>query len=127
MSQHHSDEAFLLQALELANRGIGLTAPNPNVGAVIVDDSGQVVGTGSHTYDGLKHAEILALEKAGPRARGATLYINLEPCCHQGRTGPCADALIAAGIRRVVAGIVDPNPRVSGQGFTRLRNAGVLV
>jgi diaminohydroxyphosphoribosylaminopyrimidine deaminase / 5-amino-6-(5-phosphoribosylamino)uracil reductase len=96
MPDPHTDEKFLRQALELARHGIGLTAPNPNVGAVIVDDRGEVVGSGFHTYDGVKHAEILALEQAGERARGATLYINFEPCSHQGRTGPCADALIAA-------------------------------
>jgi diaminohydroxyphosphoribosylaminopyrimidine deaminase/5-amino-6-(5-phosphoribosylamino)uracil reductase len=127
MPNHHTDEHFLRQALDLARRGIGLTSPNPNVGAVIVDDHGEVVGTGTHTYEGVKHAEVLALEQAGSKARGATLYINLEPCSHQGRTGPCADALIAAGIRRVVAGIVDPNPLVAGQGFARLRKAGVIV
>jgi diaminohydroxyphosphoribosylaminopyrimidine deaminase / 5-amino-6-(5-phosphoribosylamino)uracil reductase len=127
MSNHHTDEKFLRQALDLARRGIGLTAPNPNVGAVLVNDHGEVVGTGFHTYDGVKHAEILALEQAGERARGATLYINFEPCSHQGRTPPCADALIAAGIRRVVAGVLDPNPLISGQGFARLRAAGVVV
>jgi diaminohydroxyphosphoribosylaminopyrimidine deaminase/5-amino-6-(5-phosphoribosylamino)uracil reductase len=127
MSDHHTDEEFLRQALGLARHGIGLTSPNPNVGAVIVGDNGEVVGTGSHTYDGLKHAEILALEQAGERARAATMYVNLEPCSHHGRTGPCADALIAAGIRRVVAGVLDPNPLVSGQGFARLREAGVSV
>jgi diaminohydroxyphosphoribosylaminopyrimidine deaminase / 5-amino-6-(5-phosphoribosylamino)uracil reductase len=127
MPNHHTDEEFLRQALDLARRGIGLTSPNPNVGAVIVDESGEVVGIGYHTYDGLKHAEVLALEQAGGKGRGATLYVNLEPCSHQGRTGPCADALIAAGIRRVVAGVVDPNPLVSGQGFARLREAGVIV
>ena len=127
MPNHDTDEQFLRQAIELAGRAIGLTSPNPNVGAVIVDDHGEVVGTGTHTYEGVKHAEILALEHAGSRARGATLYVNLEPCSHQGRTGPCADALIAAGIRRVVAGVVDPNPLVSGQGFARLREAGVIV
>ncbi len=127
MSDHHTDEKFLRQALDLARRGVGLTAPNPNVGAVIVNNRGEVVGTGTHTYEGVKHAEVLALERAGERARGATLYINLEPCSHQGRTGPCADALVAAGIRRVVGGILDPNPLVSGQGFARLRQAGVAV
>ncbi len=127
MSDHHTDEKFLRQALELARRGIGLTAPNPNVGAVIVNNRGEVVGTGTHTYEGVKHAEVLALEHAGDKARGATLYTNLEPCSHQGRTGPCADALIAAGIRRVVGGIADPNPLVSGKGFARLREAGVAV
>jgi diaminohydroxyphosphoribosylaminopyrimidine deaminase / 5-amino-6-(5-phosphoribosylamino)uracil reductase len=127
MSDHHTDEKFLRQALELARRGIGLTAPNPNVGAVIVSNGGEVVGTGTHTYEGVKHAEVLALEHAGDKARGSTLYINLEPCSHQGRTGACADALIAAGVRRVVGGILDPNPQVSGRGFARLREAGVAV
>jgi diaminohydroxyphosphoribosylaminopyrimidine deaminase/5-amino-6-(5-phosphoribosylamino)uracil reductase len=97
------------------------------VGAVIVDAEGAVVGTGSHTYDGLKHAEILALEQAGEKARGATLYINLEPCSHQGRTAACADALIAGGISRVVACMEDPNPLVSGKGFAKLRDAGIDV
>jgi diaminohydroxyphosphoribosylaminopyrimidine deaminase/5-amino-6-(5-phosphoribosylamino)uracil reductase len=127
MSNHHTDEVFLRQALDRARQGIALSSPNPNVGAVIVDERGEVVGTGTHTYDGIKHAEVLALEQAGAKARGATLYINLEPCSHQGRTGPCADAVIAAGLRRVVGGIPDPNPLVSGQGFARLRNAGVIV
>jgi diaminohydroxyphosphoribosylaminopyrimidine deaminase / 5-amino-6-(5-phosphoribosylamino)uracil reductase len=127
MTEHHTDEGFLHQALRLAQQGVGLTSPNPNVGAVLVSEDGEVIGTGTHTYDGLKHAEILALEQAGDRARGATMYVNLEPCSHQGRTGPCADALIAAGVRRVVAGIPDPNPLVSGQGFSRLREAGISV
>ena len=127
MPDHLTDEKFLRQAIDLARRGVGLTSPNPNVGAVIVDDRGEVVGSGFHTYEGVKHAEILALTEAGDRARGATLYVNFEPCSHQGRTGPCADALIAAGIRRVVAGVVDPNPLVRGQGFARLREAGVSV
>jgi diaminohydroxyphosphoribosylaminopyrimidine deaminase/5-amino-6-(5-phosphoribosylamino)uracil reductase len=121
------DGHFLRRALELAREGIGLASPNPCVGAVIVDDRGQVVGAGSHTYDGVKHAEVLALEQAGAKARGATLYVNLEPCSHQGRTGACADRVIAAGIRRVVASIEDPNPLVSGQGFARLRDAGTVV
>jgi diaminohydroxyphosphoribosylaminopyrimidine deaminase/5-amino-6-(5-phosphoribosylamino)uracil reductase len=127
MPDHDSDELFLRQALDLARHGIGLTSPNPCVGAVIVDAKGQVVGTGIHTYDGLKHAEILALEQAGEEARGATLYINLEPCSHQGRTAPCTDALISAGIGRVVACMQDPNPLVSGQGFAKLRRVGVDV
>jgi diaminohydroxyphosphoribosylaminopyrimidine deaminase/5-amino-6-(5-phosphoribosylamino)uracil reductase len=121
-----ADESYIRKALELARQGVGLASPNPCVGAVLVND-GQIVGCGSHTYEGLKHAEILALEQAGERARGATLYLNLEPCCHQGRTGPCSDALIAAGVRRVVASIPDPNPLVAGQGFARLRTAGVEV
>src|SRR5690242_16103914 len=127
MSNHVQDEAFLRRALDLARRGIGLTSPNPNVGALLVDASGAIVGEGTHTYDGVKHAEVLAIEQAGEKARGATLYINLEPCSHQGRTGPCADALIAAGISRAVACMADPNPLVSGQGFTKLQNAGIAV
>jgi diaminohydroxyphosphoribosylaminopyrimidine deaminase/5-amino-6-(5-phosphoribosylamino)uracil reductase len=127
MSNHVTDEGFLQRALELARRGIGLTSPNPNVGALLVDDQKQIVGEGFHTYDGVKHAEVLAIEQAGERARGATLYLNLEPCSHQGRTGPCADAVIAAGIRRVVACMPDPNPLVSGRGFDKLRAAGVSV
>jgi len=122
-----TDELFLRRALDLARHGIGVTSPNPCVGAVIVDAKGTTVGSGSHTYGGLKHAEILALEEAGEKARGATLYINLEPCSHQGRTGPCADVVIAAGIVRVVACMEDPNPLVGGQGFAKLRRAGIAV
>jgi diaminohydroxyphosphoribosylaminopyrimidine deaminase / 5-amino-6-(5-phosphoribosylamino)uracil reductase len=121
------DQKYLRRALELARQSFGLSSPNPNVGAVLVNDSCNIIGEGFHTYDGLKHAEVLALEQAGDLARGATLYINLEPCSHQGRTGPCADALIAAGVKRVVACIPDPNPIVSGRGFARLRQAGVQV
>jgi diaminohydroxyphosphoribosylaminopyrimidine deaminase/5-amino-6-(5-phosphoribosylamino)uracil reductase len=122
-----ADEQFMDQALQLAREGIALTSPNPCVGAVLVSDRGDVVGRGSYTYEGLKHAEVLALEQAADQARGATLYINLEPCNHQGRTPPCADALIAAGIKRVVASIADPNPLVSGSGFAKLRAAGITV
>jgi diaminohydroxyphosphoribosylaminopyrimidine deaminase/5-amino-6-(5-phosphoribosylamino)uracil reductase len=117
---------YMRQALDLAREGMGRTSPNPAVGAVLVQ-GGEVVGRGTHTYAGVKHAEILALEEAGERARGSTLYISLEPCCHTGRTGPCADALIKAGIARVVAAMEDPNPRVAGSGFRRLREAGVEV
>ncbi len=127
LTAHPQDDRFLLRALDLARQGIGLVSPNPCVGAVIVDASGNVAGEATYTYDGLKHAEILALEQAGERARGATLYINLEPCSHQGRTPPCADALIPAGVRRVVAAIEDPNPQVSGRGFQKLRAAGIEV
>src|SRR5215831_10363417 len=127
MPNRDKDEQFLRRALDLARQGTALTSPNPCVGAVIVDPKDEIVGTGSHTYEGLKHAEILAIEQAGLKARGATLYINLEPCSHQGRTGPCADAVIAAGISRVVACMADPNPLVSGQGFTKLQNAGIGV
>jgi diaminohydroxyphosphoribosylaminopyrimidine deaminase / 5-amino-6-(5-phosphoribosylamino)uracil reductase len=121
------DEQHMRRALELARAGVGLASPNPAVGAVVVDVSGREVGAGTHTYDGVKHAEILALEQAGDAARGATLYLNLEPCSHQGRTGPCADAVIAAGIGRVICSMQDPNPRVAGQGFARLRASGVSV
>jgi diaminohydroxyphosphoribosylaminopyrimidine deaminase / 5-amino-6-(5-phosphoribosylamino)uracil reductase len=122
-----SDQKYMRRALELAQKSFGLASPNPNVGAILVDSSGEVLAEGFHTYDGKKHAEVLALERAGEKARGATLYINLEPCCHHGRTGPCTDALIAAGIKRVVASTADPNPAVSGRGFARLRQAGVQV
>lgn len=126
-SSLENDQRFLRRALELAQRGFGLTSPNPNVGAVLVSDAGEIVGEGFHTYEGVKHAEIIAIEKAGAQAHDATLYINLEPCSHHGRTGPCADAVIAAGIRRAVACMPDPNPEVSGRGFARLRQAGVQV
>ena len=96
---------------------MGLASPNPYVGAVIADAHGNVVGTGTYTYAGVKHAEVLALEAAGKKAQGGTLYINLEPHAHQGRTPPCTDALIAAGIHRVVASMNDPNPKVSGRGI----------
>jgi diaminohydroxyphosphoribosylaminopyrimidine deaminase / 5-amino-6-(5-phosphoribosylamino)uracil reductase len=121
------DQKYLRRALELAQKSFGLASPNPNVGALLLDANGEIVGEGFHTYDGVKHAEVLAIEKAGDRAKGATLYINLEPCCHHGRTQPCTDALIAAGIQRVVASMPDPNPLVSGRGFSRLRRAGVQV
>jgi diaminohydroxyphosphoribosylaminopyrimidine deaminase / 5-amino-6-(5-phosphoribosylamino)uracil reductase len=124
---HSTDQQLLQQALDLARQGIGLASPNPYVGAVIVDTRGNVAGTGIYTYDGKKHAEILALEEAGEKARSGTLYINLEPHAHQGRTPPCTDALIAAGVRRVVASMTDPNPRVSGRGFEQLRAAGIEV
>jgi diaminohydroxyphosphoribosylaminopyrimidine deaminase/5-amino-6-(5-phosphoribosylamino)uracil reductase len=127
MPDHTADDKFLHRALDLARQGIGLASPNPHVGAVIVDTQNTIVGTGVYTYDGVKHAEILALEQAGGKARGGTLYINLEPHSHQGRTPPCTDALIAAGIRRVVASMPDPNPKVSGRGFEKLRTAGVEV
>jgi diaminohydroxyphosphoribosylaminopyrimidine deaminase/5-amino-6-(5-phosphoribosylamino)uracil reductase len=127
MTSRDTDELFLSRALDLARQGIGLTSPNPCVGAVVVDTKGKIIASSSHTYDGLKHAEILAIEQAREKARGATLYINLEPCSHQGRTAPCADAVIAAGISRVVACMQDPNPLVSGKGFSRLRSAGINV
>jgi pyrimidine deaminase RibD-like protein len=117
---------FLEEALELAARGMGRVSPNPAVGAVIVSDD-TVAGRGFHTWAGVKHAEVLAIEEAGERARGATLYVTLEPCSHQGRTRPCAEAIAAAGIRKVVAPMHDPNPEVSGAGFHQLRAAGIDV
>jgi diaminohydroxyphosphoribosylaminopyrimidine deaminase/5-amino-6-(5-phosphoribosylamino)uracil reductase len=122
-----ADELFLRQALELAARGRGLASPNPLVGAVIVDERGRIVGSGTHFFSELKHAEVLAIEQAGLLARGNTLYLNLEPCSHTGRTGPCADAVIAAGIARVVCCMEDPNPLVAGKGFEKLRAAGIEV
>lgn len=122
-----AEEHFLRRALELAAKGRGLASPNPCVGAVIVGANDEIIGEGFHTWDGLKHAEVLAIERAGQRTRGSTLYINLEPCSHQGRTGPCADAVIAAGVRRVVASMADPNPVNSGRGFERMRAAGIEV
>ena len=121
-----NDEQGLVRALELAERGRGATAPNPVVGAVLVRD-GEVVGEGWHERAGGPHAEIAALEAAGERAGGATLYVTLEPCAHHGRTPPCADALVEAGVLRVVAAVGDPNPLTNGAGFERLRAAGVEV
>lgn len=111
-------------ALALAERGRGVTSPNPAVGAVVVN-GGKVVGRGFHTWAGKDHAEIVALREAGAEARGSTLYVTLEPCSHQGRTGPCADAIVQAGVTRVVAAMQDPNPQVSGEGFRKLREAGI--
>lgn len=116
----------MVRAVELARRGEGRTAPNPPVGAVLVRD-GVVVGEGYHPAAGEPHAEIFALRAAGERSHGADLYVTLEPCCHQGRTGPCTEALIAAGVRRVFYGTVDPNPRVTGQGLERLQSAGIEI
>jgi diaminohydroxyphosphoribosylaminopyrimidine deaminase/5-amino-6-(5-phosphoribosylamino)uracil reductase len=115
------------RALFLAARGRGRTSPNPLVGAVVVTPDGVVVGQGAHERAGGPHAEVHALNAAGFRARGATLYCTLEPCCHVGRTGPCADRIVQAGIARVVAAVEDPNPLVSGHGFTYLRAHGVAV
>ncbi len=118
------------RALGLARRGAGLASPNPMVGAVLVRDDGQdgrVIAEAFYTYDGVKHAEVKGLEQAREAARGATLYTNLEPCCHTGRTGPCAQALVEAGVARVVAGMEDPDPLVSGGGFRMLREALVAV
>src|SRR5213080_3702012 len=127
MSSSMQDEKYMRQALDLARQGTALASPNPRVGAIAVDANGQTVGTGFYTYDGVKHAEVLALEQAGDRARGGTLYLNLEPCCHTGRTGPCTDAVIASGVKRVVSAMLDPNPQVAGRGFDRLCAAGIEV
>lgn len=116
----------MLQALDLARRAEGRTRPNPAVGAVVVA-GGTVVGKGFHPEAGQPHAEIFALQQAGERAAGADLYVTLEPCSHQGRTGPCTEAIIAAGIARVFVGTEDPNPRVAGCGIRRLREAGIVV
>ena len=120
----HTVSKFMSRALALAARGSGTTHPNPMVGAVIVQ-GGKVVGEGWHCRPGEPHAEILAIEKAAGHTGGSTLYVNLEPCAHHGRTGPCADAVIEAGIRRVVVSTEDPHPLVSGKGIHRLREAGV--
>lgn len=119
-------ERWMDRALELARQGEAQASPNPMVGAVVVH-SGRVVGEGFHHYAGVHHAEVLALETASRAARGATLYVNLEPCCQTGRTGPCTEAIISAGVRRVVAAIADPNPTVAGRGLERLRAAGIAV
>ena len=118
---------MLRRALELATRGMGLVSPNPLVGCVVVSGAGEIVGEGSYTYEGVTHAEVTALQQAGGRARGGTAYVSLEPHAHHGKTPPCTEALINAGIKRVVAPIDDPNPLVSGRGFQRLRESGVEV
>jgi len=125
-STSEADESWGTRAILLALRGVALAHPNPIVGAVIVRNE-RVVGEGFHDYDKLDHAEIVALKQAGAKARGATLYVTLEPCCTTGRTGPCTKAIIAAGVKRVVAPMCDPNPAVAGKGFAELRRAGIKV
>lgn len=120
------DRQYIQRTFELAEKGIGLTSPGAMVGAVIVKD-GKVVGEGFYTYDGVNHAETIALKQAGAAARGATVYTSLEPCSHQGRTPPCAKALIDAGVSRVATAMQDPNPQVNGGGLAMLRNAGIQV
>ena len=121
-----ADQQFMARALELARKGLYSTHPNPRVGCVIVQD-GKIVGEGWHAKAGEPHAEVHALRQAGDKARGATAYVTLEPCSHHGRTPPCADALVAAGVARVVAAMQDPNPEVSGKGLLRLMHAGIAV
>jgi len=117
---------FMEHALELARKGVGLAGPNPMVGCILVRE-GQIVGEGFHQYEWRDHAEIVALKSAGEKARGSTMYVTLEPCNHTGRTGPCTETIIAAGVQRVVAAMEDPNPVNSGRGFDRLRAAGIEV
>src|SRR3954464_1547588 len=118
------DVAYMRRALELAQKGAGLTSPGAMVGAVVVRN-GSIIGEGFYTYDGIRHAEIIALEQAVEAVRGSTVYTSLEPCSHHGRTGPCAKALIDAGVGRVVTALQDPNPQVNGGGVAMLRSAGI--
>ena len=118
---------MMARALELSLKGVGQVSPGPLVGCVVVSASGEIVGEGFYVFEEVKHAETIALEQAGERARGGTAYVSLEPHAHHGRTPPCTDALIAAGIKRVVAPIEDLNPKVSGKGFAHLRAAGISV
>ncbi len=120
------DAYFMHLALELARLRKGLTHPNPTVGAVVVKE-GRVVGQGYHERAGMPHAEVVALQQAGELARGADLYVTLEPCTHYGRTPPCTDAIIRAGVKRVVIATLDPNPVVSGKGVEKLRSSGIEV
>ncbi|HEY1924374.1 MAG TPA: bifunctional diaminohydroxyphosphoribosylaminopyrimidine deaminase/5-amino-6-(5-phosphoribosylamino)uracil reductase RibD [Candidatus Acidoferrum sp.] len=120
------DIRFMDHALDLAGKGVGLASPNPTVGCVIVRE-GEIVGQGFHQYQYRDHAEVIALKAAGQRAQGSTLYVTLEPCNHTGRTGPCTEAIIAAGVQRVVAAMQDPNAATSGRGFDRLESAGIEV
>jgi diaminohydroxyphosphoribosylaminopyrimidine deaminase/5-amino-6-(5-phosphoribosylamino)uracil reductase len=122
-----TDRRMMARALELATKGVGLVSPGPLVGCVVVGAGGEIVGEGFYVFEEIKHAETIALEIAGEKARGGTAYVSLEPHAHYGRTAPCTDALIAAGIKRVVAPIEDLNPKVSGKGFAHLRAAGVKV
>ena len=123
---NETDERWMRRALDLAARARGRTSPNPMVGAVLVKD-GEVVGEGFHAYAGSDHAEVVALNEAEAAAAGSTLYVGLEPCCHHGRTPPCVERIVAAGVRRVVAACEDPNPAVSGKGIAALRAAGIQV
>ncbi|MGI8958947.1 MAG: bifunctional diaminohydroxyphosphoribosylaminopyrimidine deaminase/5-amino-6-(5-phosphoribosylamino)uracil reductase RibD [Bryobacteraceae bacterium] len=126
MSSAAATTDYMQEALQLAERGRGLTSPNPAVGAVAVLN-GKIAGRGFHTWAGIDHAEVLALRQAGHAARGAALYVTLEPCSHHGRTKPCVEAIIESGVSCVVAALEDPNPQVRGQGFAKLREAGIEV
>ena len=119
------DHRWMARALQLARKGRFTTSPNPNVGCVLTDSAGNLIGDGWHQQAGGPHAEIMALRRAGDRSQGATAYVTLEPCSHHGRTPPCADALIEAGVKRVVVAMTDPNPLVSGRGLARLAEAGI--
>lgn len=118
---------MMARCIELARTAAGRTNPNPLVGAVVVNDAGEIIAEGFHAKAGEAHAEVVALEKAGDSARGATLYVSLEPCCHHGKTPPCSDRVIGSGVKRVVCGLVDPNPKVAGGGIKALRSAGIDV
>ena len=126
MSFSADDHKFMSRALHLAKKGIYTTAPNPNVGCVIVKE-GEIVGEGWHEKVGEAHAEIHALKQAGNKAEGATAYVTLEPCCHHGKTPPCTEALIKAKVSRVVAAMIDPHSKVAGQGLIQLESAGIYV
>ncbi|MFT3731392.1 MAG: bifunctional diaminohydroxyphosphoribosylaminopyrimidine deaminase/5-amino-6-(5-phosphoribosylamino)uracil reductase RibD [Hyphomicrobium sp.] len=129
LSKSHAFDAEMMAiALRMAERGLGATAPNPSVGAVIANEAtGEVIARGTTAHGGRPHAETQAIAIAGEKARGATIYVTLEPCSHYGRTPPCADAIVAAGLKRAVVAIEDPDPRVAGRGLDRLRNAGIDV
>lgn len=124
---NNDDVKYMRMCLELAASAAGRTSPNPMVGAVVLDQNGEVVGQGYHRKAGEPHAEVLALDEAGDRAQGGTLYVNLEPCCHTGRTPPCVQEVVVSGVKRLVAGMLDPNPAVSGRGLEALRAAGIGV
>ncbi|HKS16088.1 MAG TPA: bifunctional diaminohydroxyphosphoribosylaminopyrimidine deaminase/5-amino-6-(5-phosphoribosylamino)uracil reductase RibD [Planctomycetota bacterium] len=126
MNRRASDERFMARGLELARRGLGSVEPNPMVGAVVVR-GGRIVGEGSHARFGGPHAEVVALNRAGARAKGSTLYVTLEPCAHFGKTPPCTDLIAASGVREVVAAVRDPNPIVNGKGLQLLRRRGIKV
>ncbi|MDZ4834630.1 MAG: bifunctional diaminohydroxyphosphoribosylaminopyrimidine deaminase/5-amino-6-(5-phosphoribosylamino)uracil reductase RibD [Candidatus Melainabacteria bacterium] len=127
MTPTNDDRRFIQQCFDLALEAEGRTSPNPIVGAVVVSKDGEVVGKGFHPKAGEPHAEVFALDEAGEKARGGTIYVSLEPCCHHGKTPPCTDQVIASGVKKVVAAMTDPNPKVAGVGFEKLRAAGIEV